>query len=278
VRAGGAEIEASDAVFRLENGLSVILAVYAGEATVLGSGVDPVPALRQANVISGDRISRGFQPLQVRPNDPWDAEILGEAIELGRRLGYLERGLTHQLPRGHEAQAVSSVLESDFGRRAIESAITSLGNAARAVVAAVVAQEAVRIDGGSRSQILQEVVNLQVLGATWIVIVAQWGLAGAASILTQHVGALASAIAESVAPPPAPSTTSSTSPGTSRASVAGNTSTNGGRSGNPGNTKSAKPPPPPPPEGSGDEAQSPSCSGTVDCAVGDILDGGPGSP
>jgi len=83
LRAGDAEILGERTVFRVDRDFSVTLAVYRGQADLPGSGVGPVPALRQTTVVAGGTVPRGPQPLIVRPDDPWDAELLGQFIDLG---------------------------------------------------------------------------------------------------------------------------------------------------------------------------------------------------
>lgn len=275
VRAGGAQIEASDAVFRVDRDVSVILAVYRGSAAVLGAGVE-VPSLSEVTVLPNGSVSEGFKPLQVRPNDEWDIELLGQAIDLGFRLLNLERGLARQLPRNDEVRAVSNVLGEDFPRRAIESAISSLDNAARAVVAAAVAREAARIDGRSVARILDEVVDLQILGAQWVVVVARWGLQQAGAALLKELGDLTVAIARFVAPRPAPSPEGSTSDQQQGGQTNRNTD-GGGRPAPPGggdrNNGGSKPPGPPPPEDDPPtDEPPPPCANPVECAVSDIID------
>ncbi|HEX2025910.1 MAG TPA: hypothetical protein VHH92_05905, partial [Actinomycetota bacterium] len=98
VRSGDAEVEARGAVFRVDSGLSVIVAVYRGAVSVLGTGIDELPALRQAVVVAGGSAPRGAQPLEVDPDHRWDIRLLGAAIDLGLDLVRLERGLGRALP------------------------------------------------------------------------------------------------------------------------------------------------------------------------------------
>jgi len=280
LHAGGAQIEATEAIFRVDSGAAVLLGTYSGSATVLGSGVEPVSALRQANVLQGGDVPLGLQALDVRRNDPWDAKLLGQAIDLGLRLTDYERGLSRQLPSGREAGRVSQMLESRFPPRAIKSAVASLGSA-RAVVAAVVAQEAGLLEGGSPTRILARIVGfIQQLRASWIAVAAEWGLPAAAAALTQQLRDLASSISELVSPPPAPSLSSATSgtvgPGATDGSGGGGPGSGPGGGGGPGDRGGGpNPPPAPPPENdSGEDTQPPpsSCADTVECAVEDILD------
>jgi hypothetical protein len=287
LHAAGSQIEATDATFRIERlaSASVRLGTYSGSATVLGSGVPAVTALRQVTVLPGGE-ALGLQALDVRRNDPWDAELLGQAIDLGLRLQDYERGLSRQLPSGRETGRVSQMLESRFPPRAIKSAVASLGSA-RAVVAAVVAQEAGLLEGSSPTRILARIVGfIQLLQASWIAVAAEWGLPAAAAALTQNLRDLAGSISELVAPPPAPSLSSSPSstPGSTPGSGGGGPNGGsdppggGGPGGNGGNQD---PPPPPPPDqddpGEDTQPDPQSCADTVECAVEDILEP-PGSP
>lgn len=292
LQAGAAHIEATDSVFRVDRQTSVVLGVYRGEASIPGAGV-VVPSLRQATVLQNGSTSGGLQPLSVELNDAWDIQQLGDAIDVGVQLENLQRGLTRQLPPGEEARAVSAALDNDFSAGAIRAAIRNLGDAAQAVVAAVVAREVVRIDGGSVDRIFSEVVNLQALAENWVVIVAQWGLAEASERLLDQLGDLAVVIAESVAPPEAPPSSSSAStPATGSAeggapsgeSVSGDPSGGGTESpgpdrnnnGNPSSGGGEPPPEPPPPEPEGEQAQT-SCGNEFECAIDDIVDEAPGT-
>jgi hypothetical protein len=172
VRAGDAEVEASRAVFRVDSGLSVIVAVYRGAASVLGSDLQ---ALRQAVVVAGGDVPRGSQPLVVRPYHPWDIRLLGAAIDLGLDLVRLERGLGRALPRRGQEDAVVQALAGTIPRSA---ALEILGrvNAAEAVVAAEVSKAAAVASEVTVAQVLTEVLDLKGEGAHWIVVAAQWRL------------------------------------------------------------------------------------------------------
>jgi hypothetical protein len=297
LRAGGSDIEASDGIFRIDAppSTSVLLATYSGAATVVGSGVPPITALRQAEVLPGGE-TLGVEALEVKRNDPWDAELLGQAIDLGLRLLEYERGLTRQLPSNREADAVSRVLERGFSPRAIRSTITELGNAAKTVVAAVVAQEASRLDGSSAAGVLAQIVDLiGRFGANWIIVVAEWGLPAAAAAVMDTLGELADSITEVVAPAAAPTlltTSPDTGGGTTQTGPAdegggtptgrGDDPTPPGDGGGSGTTSDVTQPPdapppddqPPPPNAQ----PPPACANTVECTVEDIVDPPGSSP
>jgi hypothetical protein len=282
VRAGDAEIAASDAVFRLEKDYSVLLAVYAGEASVMGTGFPAVTALRQMAVLAGGEPSGSAKPLQVDPNDPWDTELLGPAIDLGLRLVGLEKGLTRQLPSNDQATAVSRALAGDFSPRSIESAITSLNDAARAVVAAVVANQISRLDGVSPIRALAEVVELYTASTQWqwIVVAAQWGLAQVAGALIDDLGTQAASITRTVAPQPVSVTGGGNETGLGQTPAPGDT--NEGTDPGPKDDKTtntgSEPPEAPPAEDPADDQPAAGCSSDIECAIDDVLDDyGPGN-
>jgi hypothetical protein len=175
LQAGDAEIEARRAVFRVDSGFSVTVAVYRGVASVLGSGIDELPALREAVVVAGGSAPRGSQPLEVRPNHPWDIRLLGAAIDLGLDLVRLERGLSRALPpRDQEALVVRALAESI--PRPVLLEVLRRVEAAETVVAAEVSRAAADASGVSVAQILSEVLDLRGQGAHWIVVAAEWRL------------------------------------------------------------------------------------------------------
>jgi hypothetical protein len=290
---GDAEITATDSIFRVDSDISVLLAVYEGAATVFGSGVDQIGALQQATVVQGTDIHSSPGPLVVKPNDPWDAELLGEEIDLGLRLDGLQKGLTRQLPSGREIEAVTQTLAEDFPLSSIRAALAELDDAARIVIAAALAQEIERLDGGSRAEILTDVVNLQSLGADWIVIVARWGLATVASQVLAGLGDLAASIAEAFSPSLAEAAASTESP----ASPNGGDTPGGETGGDPGGETETPdppgpderpdppnkrggntPPPAPPPDEQPEENPAQSCGNEVECAVDDVIGDTPGGP
>jgi hypothetical protein len=174
VSAAGADIEGSDAVFRVDRELSTRLAVYRGEATVVGSGVGAIPALRETTLVAGGAVPRGARPLSVSPNDPWDIKLLGAAIDIGLELDRLQRGLARQLP-AQRPEAVTEVLSEDFPRRILEDLLEEF-QPAESVVAAVAAREAAALVEQSLVQVLRNVLDLRLLGADWTVVVAEWEL------------------------------------------------------------------------------------------------------
>ncbi|HEV3473963.1 MAG TPA: hypothetical protein VG602_01160 [Actinomycetota bacterium] len=291
LQAGDAEIEAASSVFRVDRDFTVTLAVYQGTANVAGSGIEPVPALRQATIVAGGTVPRGPQPLAVRPNDPWDTKLLGPAIDTGLDLVRLERGLTRQLPRQNVTQAVTAVLSGDFPRSLIDMALRR-APAAEAVVAAAVAQDAARLASTPLASALNRVLALRREGAHWIVVVATWELARAA--LLRDLSRLTGLIARFVSPRPASgvgsaiAASSSASVGTT--SVGGSTPSGGtggtgggGAGGGGGGGGSGGGPSPSGGSSGGQEGgdqqppPEPGCTG-VQCVIDDVIPPGGSNP
>jgi hypothetical protein len=286
VRAGQTDLDASQSVFRVDQGLSLILAVYRGAVDVLGAGVEPVPALRQATVVGGEILSE-VRPLQVRPDDPWDGELLGPAIELGIRLLTLERGLTRQIPRGGGPQAVADALAQSLPRPLVNRAFRAF-DAAAATVAAVLARQASRVAGMSLNRALSVIADLYGDGAHLIVVVAQLQLAQVQSELLRDLARLTGLISRAVAPEPSPSlsSTDGSSPGSPSGSGSGGGTPSGsggtqnGGSGSQSGGGAGDDETDPPPEddggeGGGDDGGAQSCEGQVDCFVEDLIGGPP---
>lgn len=283
VRSGDAALEGRSAIFRVDRGFSTTLAVYRGAASVIGSGVAPVPALRQATVVSGGSVPRGHSPLEVRLNDPWDIRLLGPAIDAGLALVELERGLTPQLAGEDGAAAVASILADQFPAGLLGETLNRLG-AAEAVIAVEVAREAAELTASPLSAMLQQVSDLRRDGAHWIVVLAQWEVIGDALLL--ELGQLAGIIARLVAPPAAAVLLGGSSSGGSGGGTVGQagdasdgttttdgtttdttTTTDGSDEGGGGGGGDPSPPPP-------------GCQNPVDCVVDDLVGEleGPGLP
>ena len=278
----GADLEANESVFRVDRGFSVILAVYRGEVDVLGSGVAPVSALRQTTILPGGEIQTGHGPLQVRPNDPWDIDILGPAIDLGQKLVTLERGLTRQIPSNGAPRTIAAAMQRDLPRSLVTEALRSL-DAARATIAAVLADQAARLNDASPDEALSEIVDLHGAGAHWIVVVARWGLAAVQADLLTQLARMTSTIARAVAPAPSSAglfssgDTAGGSPGGggSTTTTSGGP-TDGGDSDKNGGGPKPEPPDDPPAEdgdGGGGGTDDATCENQVDCVIGGILGG-----
>jgi FecR protein len=278
LRAGGADIEATDSVFRVDRGFSVRVAVYRGAAEILGSGIGAVPALRQVVALSDGSVPSGPSPLDVRPDHPWDIRLLGAAIDLGLDLDRFQRGLGRTLPAGSQGEAVARVLDGSLTGPVIDSLLEQFA-AAESVVAAEVSRAAADLRGTSLPGILDRVADLREQGAHWMVVAATWALAGTPVLeslerLAGAIGRLATPSLEATGPAPGESGGSGGSGAPAGSSDEGFTSGSSGSSGSAGGGGSdttgetttggsgggtSEPPP--------DE-----CANPVDCVVGDVVD------
>ncbi|MGH2766961.1 MAG: hypothetical protein ACRDKA_13800, partial [Actinomycetota bacterium] len=280
LRAGDAEILGRDSVFRVDRGFSTTLAVYRGEAGLPGTGVAPVPQLRQVTVLAGGSVPRGPRPLVVRPDDPWDARLLGPFIDLGLQLVDLQRGLSRQLAPRDAAAAVRTVLRREFSLSAVEALAERGVRAAEAVVASVVSEEAGRLADPPLPLVgaLEQVLDLRLAGAHWIVVLAQWGVLGVS--LVDELAQLSGAIARFVAPPEPGGGPAGGGPGGGPGGGGGGGGASGGGSGGSGGaggggngggsggggtggdtTTGGQEPPP-----------EETCADPVDCLVDDVVD------
>ena len=139
--AGDVEVNLRDGAARVQQALSVTVALYAGAADVRSAG-RPFPggltALRQVSVPATGLLPRTPSPLVYDETDPdpWDREFLGEAIALGTDLDVRARGFTGQLgPRATvTAPLLRQVLprladEDEFGDQLLADAERSPGEA-----------------------------------------------------------------------------------------------------------------------------------------------------
>lgn len=274
---GSAEIRGEGEHFRLDRYVGALrVGVYEGSATVEGWD-GRVSSLEQVGVSAGI-VPEPARPLILDPEDPWDGRILGDAMQVGDRLADIVRGLDRQLQSGTRFDAVTHVLPKDFPVRGSEPYLERF-RVAEALVAAMVAFEAARLDGLSTLSVLGEVARLLRAEAAWSIVVARWELmrdrvlSALARVIDLVAGLLVPGIG-SVGPDtgsPSPGGVGTTGGQTgappSSGSGTGGSSPPPGSGGTdpPGGT--TPPPPPPPPE----------CGTPVECAVEDVL-GGPDGP
>jgi hypothetical protein len=273
LRAGGAEIEATDSMFRVDRGFSVTVAVYRGAAEILGSGIGPVPALREVVALSGGAVPRGPSPLLIRPDHPWDVRLLGAAIDLGLDLDRFQRGLGRTLPAGSQGDAVARVLDGSLPGHVIDSVLEQFA-AAESVVAAEVSRAVADLQGTSLLGILDRVADLREQGAHWMVVAATWSLAGTPVLeslerLAGAIGRLATPRPEATDSAPSAAGESASSGEPAGSSDSGFTSGGSGSSTGGGGSEETTTG-----GGGGGTSEPPQdeCANTVDCLVGDVVD------
>jgi hypothetical protein len=173
VGSGPAQIQGTDGYFRVDRYVGALrLGVYSGSAAVQGWD-GQVRALEEVGVSAGV-VPGAPEPLQVDADDRWDGRLLGEAIDLGVKLEDFQRDIRAQL-LGARGLTVADVVPSDFPARGAERSLDDL-HRAEALVAAMVAFQAARIDGLPLVSVLGDIAGLRERGASWIIVVAAWNL------------------------------------------------------------------------------------------------------
>jgi hypothetical protein len=178
VGVGAVQVRAEESVYRIDRAFSVRVGVYRGEVSLPGSGWDgTVTAFRQVGVVGGT-VPRGPVALQVDPGDPWDDRLLGDAIEIGRRLERLQGGVAFELPRRGGRDLVAAALPLDpttvFPELPRRASVNSLSEV---LVASVVASTAAAARQIAPERAFRQVMGLRRMGASWIVVAAEWQLA-----------------------------------------------------------------------------------------------------
>jgi hypothetical protein len=265
VGVGPVQVRAEDSVYRVDRSLSVRVGVYRGEVSLPGSGWDgTVTSLRQVGVVGGT-VPRGPTALQVDPGDPWDDRLLGDAIEIGRRLERFQGGVAFELPRQGGRDLVAAALPLD-PRTALQglSDRASVGSLSEVLVASVVAATAAPARNIAPESAFRQVIGLRRIGASWIVVAAEWRLARSVlGTLVQVTSLLSRELSPSVT-----GGAGDTGGGAPSGSSIGGGSIGGGSGGeNTGGDGtdggSTEEPPPPPPPG---------CTDLVTCTVEDALE------
>jgi hypothetical protein len=274
VGVGPVQVRAEDSVYRVDRSLSVRVGVYRGAVSLPGSGWDgAVTALRQVGVV-GDTVPRGPVALQVDPGDPWDDRLLGDAIDVGRRLQRFQGGVAFELPRrgGRDLVAAALPLDPRTVLRGLPKR-ASVNRLSEVLVASVVAATAAPAREIAPASAFRHVMGLRRIGASWIVVAAEWQLAR--SVLGTLIQ-VTSLLTRELSPPAAgpggdtgggattgPSTTGpSTVGGSTGTSTGGDGTGDGSTDGGDGSTEEPVPPPP-------------GCTDLATCTVEDVLDGAP---
>jgi hypothetical protein len=254
-------VRGEEPVYRIDQALSVRVGVYSGEVALPGSGWDgTVTAFRQVGVVGGT-VPRGPVALQVDPGDPWDDRLLGDAIEIGGWLERMQGGVAFELPRQDGRGLVASALPLD--PRTVLQGVPQRASADRlseVLVASVVAATAASSRQIAPESAFRQVMGLRRIGASWIVVAAEWQLARSVlgtlvrvtSLLTRRLS------------PPAAAAGADTEGGTTTGPSAIGSSTGGSTGGDGtdgGSTGSTEEPPLPP-----------GCTELVTCTVEQVLE------
>jgi hypothetical protein len=145
VEAAGTTVDVGAGAARVSRRLGVGVAAYDATVHLDSAGQErEVPALREMQVPALGRPPRAPRPLDYDERDPWDRRILGDAIDLGKRLEAMADGYTQNLdpdegrtptffrfvlPGLADDTELDQLLEPDrpTGETLIGAAITDLG-------------------------------------------------------------------------------------------------------------------------------------------------------
>lgn len=241
------DVEVSgEGVYRLALGIAPRIGVYSGQVRVHRlAEVRTLPALREAS-LAARRLPASGQPLTYRPDDPWDQELLRDAIAFDHEAERLVRGLTRAYgtePRSAEFYAAFTAIPGrDLGAFSGGGAgDAGAGSPGEALLQLFVAQSAV--PPGSPDALdaaLRDIVDLRAAGARWGLIATEMGVTAAR--LAEVVDASQARYTARL-DPPAPASPPSEAPSAVAPSGAPPAA---GPSGSSGQTPAAPPPPPPP--------------------------------
>jgi hypothetical protein len=196
--------------------------------------------------------------LQVDPGDPWDDRLLGDAINVGERLERFQEGVAFQLPRrgGRDAVAAVLPLDPETALRGLPER-ASAGRLSEVLVASVVASAAAPARNVAPEDAFGQVMGLRGLGASWIVVAAEWPL-GRSMIAT--LVEVTSLLTRGLAPAAGPAGLGP-GEGASGGFPATGGSSGGGTGGGAGDDPTETPVPPPP-----------GCADLITCTLEDVLD------
>jgi FecR protein len=275
---GSAEIRGEGEYFRLDRYVGALrIGVYEGSASVEGWD-GRVSSLEEVGVSAGI-VPQPPRPLALDPEDPWDGRILGDAMQVGDRLADIVRGLDRQLQSGTRLDAVTHVLPGDFPIRGSQPYLERF-RVAEALVAAMVAFQAARLDDLSTLSVLGQVARLRSAEASWAIVVARWNLVRdrVLSALAQVIDLVAGLLVPGIG---------SVGPDAASATAGGAGPTGGPANAPPSSGSGSDEPPPPPGSGGDPEPPGggptppppppPECGSQLECAVEDVL-GGPEGP
>lgn len=192
---GELAVRGEDALLRLTRGVSSLqIGVYTGVVQILGSAFDDeIPPLRRlAVILPTGAVPYGPRPLDIRPNkfDAWDSRILGRAIDIGIGLQQLREGIAAQLPTRGRRAIIEHILPGKV-RQGFPPGVFRARPAADVLVAGAVSVTATRPALSDEvGRVLQQVLTLRDVGASWIVVAAEWALSSSSLGLLARLSGL----------------------------------------------------------------------------------------
>jgi hypothetical protein len=165
VDGGSAGITAGAGAFKLRRSTSLVAGSYRGGLLLTGAGASlTVPAFREAAVAGTGTLPQDPRALQIDEDDAWDRKILGEVLDLDRRLLAFGRGFEAQLDEG--AATDPSLYESLLPGLA-PSPLSADLLAGRSAGENLLGLVIVDLSDGPFETVFEEVFDFRALGARW---------------------------------------------------------------------------------------------------------------
>ena len=249
VTADGVDAGGGKAVFRVDVGFSLRVGSYGGTVTVGEDGQSlRVSDFRQVE-IAGGVFPREAVPLRISPSDPWDRQLLADALDLDRYLRQYGRSFPNEFPATNPGFYLA--IAPGITTSIIASQLRATDDPSDVLFGLLIAKRL----GGSVSTQLIDLIRERLAGATW-------GLIAHERHISEKVF-LAMVIAALTPPTPAPS-----------GGTGGGRSGGGTGGGSPSTTPSSRPSGQPSQRPSPTPPQSPSPTPTPTCGLLNQLLGG----
>jgi hypothetical protein len=161
VDADGVHVEGGKAIFRVDVTFEVLVGSYGGAVTVSQDGQSLVVGdFRQIDV-AGGVFPRQASPLLIDPKDPWDRELLADALDLDRYLRQYGRSFPNEFPARDPSFYLALV--PDVPISLIAAQLRATDDPANVLYALLLAKR----HGGSPAQQYTALMAEWQAGATW---------------------------------------------------------------------------------------------------------------
>jgi hypothetical protein len=180
----GDTIISTGGMVRLSSGMAAHVAVYEGSATVSRPAQQrDVPALRQLD-LTAFRLAPAGEPLRYHAADPWDQELLAEAIAFDGEVARLARGMeiefgTRPQPPAFYREFAGPRAVPVLSRTAPVSRGRAFGPPSDVLLTMFFAQTVV---AGRLTDTIRKVAHLRAAGARWGLIAVEFDVASDALV------------------------------------------------------------------------------------------------
>jgi hypothetical protein len=164
---------AEKALFRVDSIFGVRVGSYGGTVAVTeDASVVTVGDLTQIEVTGGVFRTRDAVPLRISATDPWDRQVLADAIELDRQLRVYDRRFKADFGRRVTDPSTFLAFAPGLPLAAVVTSLQATGDPSDVLFGVLAAR---RLGGAQHT--LADVIRLRAAGATWGVIARLKGIA-----------------------------------------------------------------------------------------------------